>query len=81
MEAKSKQEVLIQFGKRLAALRKKKKLSFRKLSDQCDVDYSDIRKYETGQKDLRLTTIVDLANGLGVHPSELLNFSFDFLDD
>ncbi len=81
MEAKSKQEVLTQFGKRLAALRKKKKLSFRKLSDQCDVDYSDIRKYETGQKDLRLSTIVDLAHGLGVHPSELLNFDFDFLDD
>lgn len=81
MEAKHKVEVRIQFGKRLAALRKKKKLSFRKLSVQCDVDPSDIKKYEKGKKDLRLTTVVDLASGLGVHPSELLNFNFDFLQD
>ncbi len=80
MEAKDKDKVLIQFGKRLTALRKKKKLSFRKLAAQCDVDYSDIVKYEKGKKDLRLTTVVDLAIGLGVHPAELLTFDFDFLE-
>ena len=79
MEAKDKEQIRIQFGKHLTALRKKKKLSFRKLSDQCDVDYSDIKKYEKGKKDLRLTTVVDLATGLGVHPAELLSFDFDFL--
>lgn len=80
MERKHKNEVLIRFGKRLAMVRKKKKLSFRELSHRCDVDYSDIRKYENGQKDLRLTTIVDLAYGLGVHPADLLNFDIEFLD-
>lgn len=79
MEAKNKDEVLAQFGKRLAALRKKRKLSFRKLSDQCDVDFSDLKKYEIGRKDLRLTTIVELATGLGVHPAELMNFDVSFL--
>jgi transcriptional regulator with XRE-family HTH domain len=79
MEARHKREVQIQFGKRLSALRKKKKLSFRKLADRCDVDFSDIQKYEKGLKDLRLATIVELATGLGVHPSELLNFDFEFL--
>lgn len=80
MEAKHKDEVLIEFGKRLSELRKKKNLSFRQLSAQCDVDYSDIKKYEKGTKDLRLTTVVDLAVGLGVHPAELLKLDLDFLE-
>ncbi len=80
MERKHKIEVRIQFGRRLMALRKKKKLSFRELSHRCDVDYSDIKKYEKGEKDLRLTTVVELASGLGVHPSEMLNFDFDLLN-
>lgn len=80
MERKHKNEVLIRFGNRLALLRKKKKLSFRELSHRCDVDYSDIKKYENGEKDLRLTTIIDLAYGLGVHPTELVNFDIDFLE-
>lgn len=80
MEPKHKIEAKIQFGKRLSRLRKDRKLSFRKLSDRCDIDYSDIKKYEKGQKNLRLTTIIELAIGLGVRPSELLNFEFDFLE-
>ncbi len=80
MEPRHKHEVLIRFGKRLAALRKRKKLSFRKMSAQCNVDFSDIKKYENGVKDLQLTTIVDLATGLGVHPSSLLDFDFNFLE-
>lgn len=79
MESQHKREVLIRFGKQLTALRKKKNLSFRKLSTQCDIDFSDIKKYEKGEKDLRLVTIVDLAIGLGVPPSELLKFDVDFI--
>jgi transcriptional regulator with XRE-family HTH domain len=80
MEPRHKIEARIQFGKRLSRLRKDKKLSFRKFSDRCDIDSSDIKKYEKGQKNLRLTTIIELAIGLGVHPLELLNFDFDFLE-
>lgn len=81
MERKHKKELLIRFGKRLAAVRKKKGLSFRELSHRCDVDYSDIKKYEKGEKDLRLATIVDLAFDLGIHPTDLLDFDIDFLDE
>ena len=80
MERKHRKQIKIQFGKRLASVRKEKKLSFRQLSYRCDVDPSDIKKYEKGQKNLRLTTIVDLASGLEVEPKELLNFDFSFLD-
>lgn len=80
MEEKYKKKVLISFGLHLSALRKKKKLSFRKLSSLCDIDFSDIKKYEKGQVDLRLLTLVDLAIGLGVSPAELLNFEIDFIE-
>lgn len=50
----------------------KKGFSYRELAALCDVDHSDIKKYEDGEKDLRLVTIVDLALGLGVHPKELM---------
>jgi len=80
MDSKAKKkEALERFGKRLSELRKEKKLSFRKLAVLCEVDYSDIKKYEKGMKDLRLLTILDLSSGLNVHPKELLNFDVDFL--
>ncbi len=79
MEANQRHEVRIQFGKHLAALRTQKGLSLRDLASRCDVDYSDINKYERGEKDLQLTTIVDLAIGLGVSPSVLMDFDIDFL--
>ncbi len=80
MEPKHRHEVRIRFGKHLAYLRTEQGLSLRELASQCDVDYSDINKYEHGEKDLQLTTIVDLAIGLGVEPAALLGFNFDFLD-
>jgi ribosome-binding protein aMBF1 (putative translation factor) len=80
MEDNKKRDVLVNFGKQLSALRKKKNLSFRELSNRCDVDYSDIKKYEKGEKNLTLVTIVDIAHGLGVKPKELLDYNFDFLD-
>jgi transcriptional regulator with XRE-family HTH domain len=80
MDSKAKEkEALERFGKRLSELRKERKLSFRKLAVLCEVDYSDIKKYEKGMKDLRLLTILDLSSGLNVHPKELLNFDVDFL--
>jgi hypothetical protein len=76
MPNKKEKEALVSFGKRLTQLRRDRKLSFRKLAALCNVDYSDIKKYEKGLKDLRLLTILDLANGLQVHPRELLDFEF-----
>lgn len=77
---KKKKEILKKFGNRLSELRKAENLSFRELAARCDVDHSDIKKYENGEKDLRLLTIVDLAIGLDVHPQELLNFDVKFLE-
>ena len=77
---KKKKEILKKFGNRLSELRKAENLSFRELAARCDVDHSDIKKYENGEKDLRLLSFVDLAIGLDVHPQELLNFDVKFLE-
>lgn len=81
MEDKTKNKALIQFGKRLSYLRKSKKLSFRQLAAQCDVDHSDIKKFEKGGVNITIATLIDLSIGLGVHPKELLNFDADFLKE
>jgi transcriptional regulator with XRE-family HTH domain len=74
---KKKKEILLKFGANLKAHRLKKDLSYRQLAALCDVDHSDIKKYEDGEKDLRLATIVDLAHGLGIHPKDLMNFDLE----
>lgn len=68
------------FRDRLFKLRTEKDLSLRELSQKCDVDHAKISKLESNpDTNLTLTTLFELAKGLGVHPKELINYSFDFL--
>ena len=68
---------LEKFGEHLKKLRIKKGLSIRELSSLCDVDYGKISKLENNKANLTLTTLIELAEGLGIHPKELLNITFD----
>jgi transcriptional regulator with XRE-family HTH domain len=71
---------LQRFRENLARLRHEKGLSQRGLSYLCDVDYSKIGKLESDDTtNLNLTTLFELAKGLGVHPKELIDYEFDFL--
>jgi DNA-binding Xre family transcriptional regulator len=81
MDIKKKKEALVQFGKRLSQIRRAKKLSYRKLATLCDVDHSDIKKFEKGEVNITIATLMDLSIGLRVHPKELLNFHAEFLKD
>lgn len=75
---KKKDEIRLQkFAAHFATLREKKGLSQRGLSSQCDVDYGKISKIENNKANLTVTTLIELAEGLGVHPKELLNIDFD----
>lgn len=68
------------FRANLKRLRTERNLSQRDLSYLCDVDYSRISKLETDDEtNLNLTTLFELAKGLGVHPKELIDYDFDFL--
>lgn len=68
------QDILKQFGAHLASVRKHKQLSLRKLATNCNIDWSDISKYERGEINISLKTVAELAKGLDVSVKELLNF-------
>jgi transcriptional regulator with XRE-family HTH domain len=68
------QEILIKFGKRLEELRKNQNLSLRKLALHCNIDHADIKKYENGEINISLISITELAKGLDLPISELMNF-------
>jgi transcriptional regulator with XRE-family HTH domain len=78
MKLKDKKR-LQQFRENLARIRKEKGLSQRGLSYLCDVDHTKISKLENDPTtNLNLTTLFELAKGLGVHPKTLIDYEFDF---
>ncbi|MFI5162361.1 MAG: helix-turn-helix domain-containing protein [Sphingobacteriales bacterium] len=62
------------FGKHLKRIREGKGYSLIELDYRCDLNESNISKIENGKFDIRLSTIIELAKGLGVEPKELLDF-------
>lgn len=79
MKPKDKKR-LQKFREKLIEIREAKGLSQRALSYQCDVGHAKISRIETDDtKNINLTTLFELAKGLGVHPKELIDYDFDFL--
>ncbi|WP_159522995.1 helix-turn-helix domain-containing protein [Sunxiuqinia indica] len=76
-----KNEFLYLFGERLKHLRMDKKLSFRQLAQNCNLDYSDISKIEKGERNIQLSTVLELAKGLGVQPKDLFYFEIKISKD
>lgn len=66
---------LIGLGQRIKMFRRKRGLTQIALSDMIDVNTSFLSKVESGQKGLRLETLVNLANALNVSTDELLSDS------
>ncbi|RFZ91106.1 XRE family transcriptional regulator [Mucilaginibacter conchicola] len=64
------------FGENLRKIREEKDFSLRELSMKCEIDDSKISKIENGKFNIQLSTIIELAKGLGVSPKELLDFDF-----
>ncbi len=67
-------EVLRAFGENIKKFKQQKKLSYRKMAQMCEIDYSDLQKYAGGKKNITLITIAELAKGLGVRPKDLIDF-------
>jgi transcriptional regulator with XRE-family HTH domain len=79
MKPKDKKR-LQRFRENLIRLREERGLSQRGLSYLCDIDHSKISKLEADENtNLNLTTLFELAKGLGVHPKELIDYDFEFL--
>jgi transcriptional regulator with XRE-family HTH domain len=67
-------KVLKKFGENLRRLRKEKGLSLREMSYACSIDNSKIAKIEKGMINITLTTMLQLATALEMHPSTLLEY-------
>jgi transcriptional regulator with XRE-family HTH domain len=79
MKPKDKKRMQL-FRENLLRLRNERGLSQRGLSYLCDVEYAKIGRLEREpDSNLNLTTLFELAKGLGVHPKELIDYDFDFL--
>lgn len=74
MSGKDYTDIQTKFGEKLQKVRNEKNLSLRALAANCDIDDSKISKIENGKFNIKLSTIVELAKGLGVEPKELLDF-------
>lgn len=63
---------LKQLGGKVKAIRKAKGLSVRALAAMCGTDYSNLSRFENGQKNLYLLSLKLIAEKLEVDLKELL---------
>lgn len=66
------------FGATIQQIREKKRFTLRHVAANCNLDNSKIAKIEDGRFNVSLSTIVELARGLEVHPSKLFVGDFNW---
>ncbi|MEA5426404.1 helix-turn-helix domain-containing protein [Arcicella lustrica] len=71
---------LQEVGRHLKDLRLLAGLSQDELAARCDLTKSNISNIENGKKDYFFTTFLEYAKALDVHPKELLNREFEFIN-
>lgn len=69
-----KEKVLMQFACNLKKLREEQGISIRELAVRSDLEYSQVQRIEKGKVNIALTTVIALAEGLGVSPDVLLKY-------
>jgi transcriptional regulator with XRE-family HTH domain len=71
----SKVTIKKKFAENLTSLREKKGISIRELALRSNLEYSQVQRIEKGKVNLSLTTIMAIADGLDVHPRNLLDYT------
>jgi len=74
MVTEDQKALLKRFGNHVCAIRKNKKLSYRMIADNCNIDFTDISKIEKGKRNVTFLTVVELAKGLGVPLPDVVTF-------
>lgn len=69
-----KEKVLTQFASNLKKLREMQGISIRELAVRSDLEYSQVQRIEKGKVNIALTTVIALAEGLGISPDALLKY-------
>ncbi|WP_431162607.1 helix-turn-helix domain-containing protein [Flagellimonas beolgyonensis] len=64
----------IEFGKHLRALRVKNDLSIEEIAFKAGIDAQNLRKYELGKQEMKISMLKRLADAFGMTTSELLSF-------
>ena len=81
MKDKVYKEVRTKIGQHFMKFRKQKKLSLRKIEALTGIDYSWISKFEKGQVNFEIDTLLKLCSGLKIHLKDLMDFSHSFVDE
>ena len=64
----------IQFGKHIRALRIKKGSSIEEIAFKAGVDAQNLRKYELGKQEMKISMMKRIADAFDITTSELLSF-------
>lgn len=67
-------------GKNIVAIREKKGLRQKELSDILDMDDGSLRRIESGRTNPTTTTLLSIADGLEIELKELFDFKEDGKD-
>lgn len=74
MNRKDYTDLQIQFGLHLKGVRDSLGLTLREVAANCELDDSNISKIEQGHFNVQLSTLIELAKGLGIPAKRLLDF-------
>lgn len=72
----SNPEFCIAFGKHLRKLREAQGFGMREFADKADIEYSQLSKIERGVINTTISTVLGLAEALGISHTEMFNFKF-----
>lgn len=71
METHRKKEI-VELGERIKDLISSRELKVMNVAHDANLDSTNLRKYIRGTQDMRYTTLLRIANAIGITPSELL---------
>jgi transcriptional regulator with XRE-family HTH domain len=70
------EKFIVEFGKRLRAIRKEKGISQEQLSHLADLELSQINRIELGKINTSLSHVAAISAALEIHPKEFFDFQW-----
>jgi len=64
----------IDLGSRIRGLRKSKQISIEEIAYKAGIDAQNLRKYELGKQEMRVSMLKRIADAFEISVSELVNF-------
>ena len=67
-------EFCIELGKHIRTLRKERDLSIEEIAFKAEIDAQNLRKYELGKQEMKISMLKRIANAFDITTSQLLSF-------